>query len=135
MAHPEAIGTAMTDDPHIAVIGPLALACLRGECPPEVLRDAAGDLGWVVPGRLIDREIGRYWPADVPRHRRALHAARLISTLLASLYDPDARAADTLVWACEPIVRHWRECQATAALRDAPPDGAGTCYHETPRPG
>jgi hypothetical protein len=82
----------MTDDPHIAVIGPLALACLRGE-PLDALRDAVAETGWKMPTDTV-----------------------------APVHDE--------VWA---IIVYWRECQAAAALRDAPPGGAGTYVHETPR--
>jgi hypothetical protein len=84
----------MTPDDPITLIGPLALACLRGE-PLDALRDVVAETGWKMPTDTV-----------------------------APVHDE--------VWA---IIVYWRECQATAALRAAPPGGAGTCYHETPRPG
>jgi hypothetical protein len=99
-----------TPDPHIAVIGPLALARLRGECPIEVLRDAVAETGWEPPEEVV-RDHAR-WTRECP------HLALLVGAETAQL---------------EAIVRYWRECQATAALRAAPSGGAGTYYHETPR--
>jgi hypothetical protein len=52
MAHPEASGTTMTPDPHIDTIGPLALACLRGE-PLDALRDAIAETGWTMPADTV----------------------------------------------------------------------------------
>jgi hypothetical protein len=97
-------------DPHIAVIGPLALAVLEGSCPIEVLRDAVAETGWEPPQGVVD-DYAR-WTRECP------NLALLVGAETAQL---------------EAIVRHWRECQATATLRDAPPDGAGTYHHEAPR--
>jgi hypothetical protein len=96
-------------DPHIAVIGPLALACLRGECPPEILEDKVEETGWSPPQEVRADRIRRLW-ARWPW-----------------------KIADETECSLLAIVAYWRECQAAAALRDAPPGGAGTCYHETPR--
>jgi hypothetical protein len=41
----------MIPDP-IAVIGPLALACLRGE-PLDALRDAIAETGWTMPADTV----------------------------------------------------------------------------------
>jgi hypothetical protein len=109
-----------TTDP-IAVIGPLALACLRGECPLEVLRDAVAETGWDMPALVAAAEhravAVRYLAA---RDRRRPRPAR------------PRRAAEALGWAAT-IAARWRECQAAEALRAGPPGGAGTYYHETPR--
>jgi hypothetical protein len=97
----------MTPDPHIAVIGPLALACLRGECPPEVMKDVVAETGWLPTAGVV---------------REAIRIARREG-------QPLAGPRHML----EAVVAIWRREQATEALRAAPPDGAGTCYHETPR--
>jgi hypothetical protein len=97
-------------DPHIAVIGPLALAVLRGECQMGVLHNKIAETGWEPPEEVV-RDYAR-WTRECP------HLALLVGAETAQL---------------EAIVRYWRECQATEVLRAAPPDGAGTCYHETPR--
>jgi hypothetical protein len=93
------------DDPHIAVIGPLALAALEGSCPPEVLEDKVEETGWGPPPEMV---------------------VQMADDGISPLNTEGVLSA---------IVRYWRECQATAALRAAPPDGAGTYYHETPRQG
>jgi hypothetical protein len=99
----------MTDDP-IDTIGPLALAVLEGSCPIEVLRDAVTETGW----RLLPAVRSSIGSAFAP--------------------GPSFRPSRRQV-VLQAIVACWRREQATAALRAAPPDGAGTCVHETPRPG
>jgi hypothetical protein len=98
-------------DPHIAVIGPLALAVLTGRCPLGLLADCIAETGWDMPPEVVDDYVGRV------------------------LRDRPITLAKVTTAQLEAIIAHWRERQATAALRAAPPNGAGTCYHETPRPG
>jgi hypothetical protein len=111
----------MTPDDPIAVIGPLVLACLRGECPLECLRDAVAEADYTLPGVYLDEALHR------PRRRdgRGIpsQTALRIHWILDALHGSYGAGLYSNDIAASAVVRHWREYQATA----------GTYYHETPR--
>jgi hypothetical protein len=93
----------MTPDPHIAVIGPLALAVLDGSYPPEVLRDAVAEAGYVLPGVHLDEAL--YQPR---RHGRGMtcQTAMRIQWVLEALYGPHDADLHSSEIAASAIVRH-----------------------------